>query len=163
MRTQIFRSLPAFTLIETLVVVGLFAVLAVISTQILFSTLKGSSKSEAQTEVRQNGNHALSVIIQMVRNSKERTITSIAGGIRFQNIDGGITNLTCDAANNSVASNSARLTSDKVVVSPCSITLAAGPPPVVTIGFTVSKNATPTRPEDTASLTFSDQVTLRNY
>jgi len=168
MRQIISPCRNGFTLIESLVVVGVFSILALISSQILLSTLKGTTKSETESEVHQNGDYALSVISQMLRNSRRLISPTTSGSytsLTIQNPDRNQTVFTCDLPNQTVASNSARLISDNIKATTCSFEFTFPPsgPPTVTIDFTLVKNPTSSRPEETAQTDFTTQVTLRNY
>lgn len=59
-----------FTLIETLVTVLIFAVLATLATVSLYSLLRGAAKAERIKELKQNGDYALSVMELKIRNSQ---------------------------------------------------------------------------------------------
>lgn len=59
-----------FSLIEMLVVVGIFSILAVVATQVLSSSLRGSRKSENIGRVRENVEYALNYIERNLRAAK---------------------------------------------------------------------------------------------
>lgn len=157
-----------FTLIEVLVVIGIFGILAVIGTGMFFSILKGSTKTRVLAEVKQNGNYAISVMGRMIRNAKE--IESCPGSsIRIVNPDEETTQF--DLSGPRIASISALgtgyLTSDKVEIDTTETNqfdciLSSGSPPVVTIRFTLSQ-AVGTRAEETAEVDFKTTVSLRTY
>lgn len=58
-----------FTLIEMLVVISSLALLILAGSNLFFASLFGSSKSEAIKEVRQNGEYALKVMEETIKNS----------------------------------------------------------------------------------------------
>ena len=58
-----------FSLIEMLIVVAVFSILAVVATQSLSSSLRGSKKSESQVIVRENVDFALSTMERLLRNA----------------------------------------------------------------------------------------------
>lgn len=151
-----------FTLIEILVVIGIFGILAVIGTSMFFSILKGSTKTRVLAEVKQNGNYAISVMGRMIRNAK--SIESCPGSsITIENQDRDSTTFSCSGGR--VASNSAYLTSDKVAVTNCTNVFTCNlgvSPNVVTIDFTLSQ-AMGTRAEETAQVDFKTTVSLRTY
>ncbi len=58
-----------FTLIELLVVMTLLLAVGTIIGVILFSSLRGTSKTNTITAVRQNGNYAISQMVKTIRNA----------------------------------------------------------------------------------------------
>lgn len=145
-----------FTLIETVVAVGIFAILATIGSLLLFGTLRGAKKASAISVVRTEGVFALESMTSSLRYAHEITGCS-ATSITFDDIT-----YTCDGGR--IASNSARLTSTKVNVDACTIACSPTPPKTKTVdlSFTLSRtNATTVL--DRAIVPFSSQVVLRNY
>jgi len=67
-----------FTLIEVMVALAIFSLIAVLVTNMLFAILRATTKTEALKEVRQNGELALTVIEQYVR-SAQSIVTCTAG------------------------------------------------------------------------------------
>ena len=57
------------SLIEILIVIGIFAVLGIISTRAILLSLQGSKKGDAQVKVRENLDYAVSVIERQLRNA----------------------------------------------------------------------------------------------
>lgn len=161
------RIEKGFTLIEMVIVVSLMGIVAIIATGFLLTTLSGSGKAEVSKEVRQNGNYALSVIENMVRDClifKTACPNPEVNSLTIVNPDGGTTVFSC--TQNQIASGSAFLTSDNVLVSGCefSCTQSQGLPPVVTIKFKVAQKSTVTlRPSEKAGLDFETVVVVRNY
>ncbi len=131
-----------FTLIEMVVVVTILGIVAVIASGFLLTSMVASSKAEITKEVRQNGAYALSVMEGLVINSRSVGcgVSSPGPGISVTDLDGNVTVLACDTANQRIASNAALLTANNVVVSNCSFQCSqeTGKPPQVTIKFTVS-------------------------
>lgn len=64
---------------EMLVVITIFVTVSGIIMTILYTTLRGSSKTAINTTVAQNGNYALSVVSKTIANST--TVNSMAGNI----------------------------------------------------------------------------------
>lgn len=75
-----------FSLIETLVVVGLFALVGIIVSQSTATSLTGSRKADASIKVRENLNQALSVMERQIRSAQSITSTCAAGGTTSENI-----------------------------------------------------------------------------
>ena len=170
------RQATGFTLIEILVAVGLLAIIAVIGSNMFFTTLRNSTKSKTLTTVKQNGDYALATIERLIRDS-EKVITNSDGSlcavgmnkIKTKRLDGSEVEFTCEGegtANGLIASNSARLTSSDVKVDSCSFDCSSQGefyPQVVAIDFTLSQAAVTTRPEEQASVNFKTTVTTRNF
>lgn len=149
-------SKKGFTLVETVVAVGIFAILATIGSLLLFGTLRGAKKSSAISLVRTEGVFAMDSMTSSLRYAHEITGCS-ATSITFDDIT-----YTCDGGE--IASNSARLTSARVNVDTCVITCTPTPPKTKTvdISFTLSRKDANTILE-TAIVPFTSQVVLRNY
>jgi prepilin-type N-terminal cleavage/methylation domain-containing protein len=60
-----------YTVLEVLLVIAILAIIAVASTNLLFSSLGGSSKASAVAIVKQNGDHAISILEKEVRLAKQ--------------------------------------------------------------------------------------------
>lgn len=106
-----------FSLIELLVVVSVFSILAVLATQSIALTLRGSRKSESLIEVREDISYAMNIMERLIRGAKE--ITCAPDGLALNYIDsyGNNTDFTCDGgASGYIASGSARLTSNNTVI-----------------------------------------------
>ncbi|KKQ98745.1 MAG: General secretion pathway protein H [Candidatus Woesebacteria bacterium GW2011_GWB1_39_12] len=124
-------SEAGFSLIEMLVVVAVFSILAIVATQSLSSSLRGSKKSESQVIVRENVDFALSTMERLLRNAK--SITSCSPTSTLIYIDEyekpGVTSFQCitsgtDTYIASVSGSpavSVRLTSPDVRITNCSI------------------------------------------
>jgi prepilin-type N-terminal cleavage/methylation domain-containing protein len=165
-----------FTLIEILVVVGLLAIIAVISSNMFFTTLRSSSKSKTSITVKQNGDYALATMERLIRDSEE-VIANSDGSVcvadmnkvKIKRLDGSEVEFACEeegTADGLIASNSARLTSENVKLDSCSFDCSSQGefyPQVVAISFTLSQATVTTRLEEQASLDFKTTVTTRNF
>lgn len=163
-----YKLKSGFTLIEMLVAIGLLGILAVIGSQMFFSILKNTAKTQVTIEVKQNGNRALSVMSRMIRNARSIELDSCTTGssITIVNPDRESTTFSCTGTR--IASESAGvhpamyLTSEKVAVKSCDITCdLVAEPNFVTISFTLQ--ATGTRIEEVAEVDFNTTVSLRTY
>lgn len=114
-----------FTIIELLVVTGILVSLGGLVSGLLVATLRSTSKTKVTTAVSQNGNYALSVITEIVRNSDAIVVSTgnpptytsngacslpsapVAGTsqITLHRADGGYTQISCNG--NTIASASA--------------------------------------------------------
>lgn len=59
-----------FSLIELIVAMGIFAIAGTIVMSILFSSIRGASKTNLLTKVRQSGNYALEQIAKTIRTAQ---------------------------------------------------------------------------------------------
>lgn len=64
------HSCKGFSLLELLVVIGIFSILATVSTQIVAQSLRGTRKSEATIEVKENVDYIFAVVERVLRNSQ---------------------------------------------------------------------------------------------
>jgi len=169
-----------FTLIELLVVVAILATVGIVSANMFFQTLKGSTKAELTKQVKQEGDYAISIMEKMIRNAKSVESNCLSTGvvgssIMIKNPDQEITTFECTGSGDEahIASSSAtatvtRLTTNKVkVLSDCGqfvkCTQSGPSPPVVEVKFSLSQLGSPTRPEEQATVNFQTTVSLRNY
>lgn len=170
-----------YTIIELLTVVGILVIISGLIAGILYSTLRGSSKTKISTTVAQNGAYALSVISDSVMSAY--TITAINGSpitdctaspsgkiISLKKSDGSTISFSC--ANNTIASGSASLIDTSQVkidtsnLSNCYFYCFQQNPysiPIVGFGFTLTDKNTSPLLENKSSATFNTSVSLRNY
>lgn len=157
----------AFTLIEILIVIAVFAILGVLATRAILLTLRGSRKSESVVRVRENVNYALAVIERQLRNAESiNTSTCTGGRVDYTDQNGVSGSFVCTniGAAGYIASGSARLTSSDVAVTACSFgcTAASGNVlPSVSVNVT-AQDATATGVES-AQVSSSTQIFLRTY
>ena len=162
-----------FTLIELLVVVAVMAIMGGVVANLFFQILKGATKAQLSTEIKQNGDYTLSLMGKMIRNAKQVTSEckgEPADAIVIQNQDDKLTTFACLGTGDEVkiASNSERLTSSKVrVSSSCQTfvkcTKTGLTPSLIEISFSLSQLGSPTRPEEAAAVDFKTSVSLRTY
>ncbi len=171
-----------FTLVELLVVIGIFAVLTSVIFSILVTVLRGSKKAESIVSVRRVGDHAVEQIIKQMRFAKSLNFPSPYGGtapacsgagttvqtLRITNSDLTQSVFSCPASStapNSITRNGSDLTNrSEVVVSACSFQCRQNlsSPPTIRINFTLSKINSLNLPEGDTDITFQSSVTLRN-
>lgn len=159
--------MQGFSLLEVLVVLTVFSLIAIIATQSIILTLRGARKSEATTKVRQNVDYALSVIERTLHSAKSVTCPNPDPSvINFVNADGVASSFSCITAGSDkyMASGSARLTGSDIQVTSCSLSCSspAGSPSSVTVNITASDMASGSTVEGSV-LTTSTQIYLRTY
>lgn len=160
------KSSEGFSLIEILIVLAVFTVLAILVTQVIFRSIRGSKKSESLSHVRDNLDYALNSMEKNLRNAKEIT-NCTASTITYTDVFGNTgktyacMNLGIDG---NIASSSARLTSTDVKITSCSFTCSysvAGRPDYIDLVIT----ATDAKASgvESAQVTTQTRIMLRNY
>ena len=156
------------SLIEMLIVVAIFAVLGVIISRVILTTLRGSSRSDNLVKVRDNLDYALSVMERQIRNAESVSPcpNSDTTRIDFRDSNGIAAYFACTnvGAGGYVASGSARLTSDQVAITACSLTCspAAGRVPTSVDISLEARGANQTGIER-AVVTAATKIFLRTY
>lgn len=174
MRNTIYKvkrlnnSLNGFSLVEMLVVIFVFSILGIVTTQVLALSLRGAKKSESIGEVRANVEYTVSTMERLLRNAKSINCVSAT---RLDYIDerGNTGQFNCvDTGTESyIASGSAslRITSNKVKITCASIfscTFPANAPPSVSITLT-GRDAVLESGVEGSSVTVNTQMQLRTY
>lgn len=161
-------NIKGFSLVEMLVVILVFSILAILSTQALISTLRGSKKSESVGQVRENIDFAMNSMERLLRNTQEIvSCTNTKLVYVDENYQTG--SFTCDNSNKSIASGSAniRLTSSNVAID-CSLPVfkcpvpLPGVPPSIEISITAT-DATLGSSAEGAKVTSKTKILLRTY
>lgn len=156
------------SLIEIVIVIGIFSVLSILVSQSLLLTLKGSRKTEVVVKVRENVNYALGIIERQLRNANSITDCTNPLSISYLDDLGNPGTFSCQnlSGNGYIASGSAltKLTVDSVDITACSFSCTAGSqgsPPSVT--FTVTAQDSTATGISNAIVSASKQVYLRTY
>ncbi len=161
-------SVRGYSIIELLVVLSVFSVIAIIATQSIVLTLRGSRKGESLITVRENLDFAFGVMERHIRGAKSIETCSNTK-IQYLDAEGTTTDFSCLVDGDSIgyiASGSARLTSTDVNVN-CSGTIfncptpAPGVPPTVIINVTASDKDS--SGVEGAQITTSTRILLRTY
>ena len=162
------NNLKGMSLVEILIVISVFAVLGILTTRAIVTTLKGARKSESQIQVKENINYAFSVMERNLRSSESilpcpnpDTTT-----ISYTSLEGEISTFSCILTSDTgyIASGSARLTSTDIVVTSCSISCVqeeSNYPPIVSIAVTATDiNSTGS---EAGKVTIETEIVGRNY
>lgn len=157
------------SLLEILVVITVFAILAILTTNAVFLTLRGARKSESIARVRENLDYSLAVIERNIRNAESivecpNPDTSIISYLDEDGVSASFSCLIGSEAEGYIASGSGRLTSSEIDVTSCSFVCEEGTgnaPPVVTISFE-AQDADAAGVEG-AAVTISTKIYLRTY
>lgn len=153
------------SLLELLVVITIFSVLAILATRGVLLTLRGSRKSDSLGRVRENVDYSLSVMERHLRNADDVSCVS-STNISYQTKQGATGNFSCESVGTDgyVASSSARLTNEEIDISACSFTCdpgGSGVPPSVSISLT-GQDAN-LEGAEAAQVTTTTTIYLRTY
>jgi prepilin-type N-terminal cleavage/methylation domain-containing protein len=137
------KNNKGLSLIEILVVITIFSILGMVISSSLILTIRGAKKSESIVKARENLNYTLAVMERNIRNA--RSVTNCGENdteINYIDQYGGASSFSCQG--DYIASGSAKLTSDAVLVTSCSISCIIsliGNPPVIEISLEVKENS----------------------
>lgn len=156
------------SLIEILVVVTVFTILGILATRAVLLTLRGTNRSASTVNVRENLNYALSVMERQLRNSQNVTPcpNTDTTTLSYTDIGGNTTSFSCQTigVNGYVASGSARLTSDQVAITSCSIVCAQGTGGVPdNVSITLAASDKQHVGIESAQFTATTKIYLRTY
>lgn len=154
---------------ELLVVISIFSVIIVISTQAIVLTLRSSRKGESLITVRENIDYAFAVMERHIRSAEDITCSANKRILNYTDKWGEPASFSCIGGSAGyIASGSARITSDEVKINCNSVNsifdcnLSAGDaPPSVDIAVTGTK--TGESAVEGAEVTSSTKILLRTY
>jgi prepilin-type N-terminal cleavage/methylation domain-containing protein len=169
-RTRSIREQLSFvrgySIVELLVTLTVFAIIAIISTQAVVLSLRGTRKGESLISTRENLDFAFGVMERQLRSA--RSITSCASDqLVYEDEERIVTNFSCVGESDGyLASGSARLTSNEVNVDCTGIifscpAVAPGVPPTVIISATAQD--ADSQGIEGSSVTASTRILLRTY
>lgn len=173
-----------YTMIELLTVIGILVVVSGIITGILYTTLRGTSKTKITTNVAQNGNYALSVITDTIVSADaitgigslpftDCTLSPLGQSISLKSVTGETIRFSCE--NNTIASNGASLIDTSQVRIDTSSTATCSfqciqpvnnpyDIPIVEVSFTLEdKQAVGAFSDSKSSGVFKTSISLRNF
>lgn len=170
------KTQNGFTLLEMAIAAGIIAIMGSVIAQTFFTATKSQGKRDVISEVKQNGDFALSVMERMIRTAAGVTSScsgASAKSITIQNKDLGTTtfdNLTVGSVVRIAsvsASGTSYLTTPSVTVTSTvtnffTCSAIGGVPRSVAISFTLSQAASGVPADQTASTAFQSTVVLRN-
>jgi prepilin-type N-terminal cleavage/methylation domain-containing protein len=117
-----------YSLIEILVVISIFAILAIVTTQTLLVSLSSTRKSEASIRVRENLEYAVSVMERKIRNANDVS-SATTNKINYIDENDDPAFFECVSPGSTkgyIQDETGRLTSDLVTVTACNFTLTPG-------------------------------------
>lgn len=163
------RQFAGFSLLEVLVVLAVFSLLSIVSTTVILLSVRGSRKSDTNSRVRQNVDHVISTMERQIRNATSVTACPNTNPNILDYIDenGTPTSFSCiaNSTDGYIASGSAKITADEVVVENCNITCVpdadGSSPPYIDISITArDKGGTGA---ESSVFSASTQIYLRTY
>lgn len=155
-----------FSIIETLVVIVVFAIISVVMTQALVNSIITSRKSESIIKVRESLDYTISVMERRLRNSKEITNCQ-ATRIDYTTENDQAAYFVClnvGSNNGRVENEEGRLTNDEIRITACSISCqnaAEGVPESVDVSL--SAEGISSIAEERSPITSSTTINLRVY
>lgn len=186
------KNESGFTLLESLVAIGVVATVGILITQVFFATTRSNTKTELLKNVKQNGEYSIDLMTRLIRNSHEVVPADCSSTgltqkyIDIKNPDGNITQFGClyynDAVNPAVtriasvsatAGSTAYISSSDVTLGGASCADAANSlqftctsypdePSIVTIQFRFSHRGVPVDQFEKGSILFKTSVSPRN-
>ncbi len=165
-KNKLTKSSFGFSIVELLVVVTVFTILAVITTQSLVLILRGSRKSESLIAVRENVNYAMSIMERQIRTAREVTCPD-SNTLNYIDSYGISTSFACDDTNGYIASGSARITSSEIVIDcsaasvfTCNAAVGSVPP---SVDIDIRAQAADSSGAEGAEVTSETHILLRSY
>lgn len=152
------------SLIETLVVISIFAIVGILSTRAIMLSVQGSKKGSSSVTVRENLNYSLAVIERLLRNANQIS-SCTSTNIAYLDERGVSASFSCVTPGDSgyIASGSARLTSTEVAVTSCAISCdLTSEPPSVTIDV-IARDVDTAGTKEGAQISVSSKILLRTY
>ncbi|MBI5044479.1 MAG: type II secretion system protein [Candidatus Levybacteria bacterium] len=171
------KLVKGFTLVELLAVIAITGVVGTLMFGILFTTLRGASKSDSMGTIQKNGDFVMSQISRTIRfaSALDTPSTCYTAPTPTPVVNSSITVLdgsnrkttyACDTTAGTISSNSAVLLDpNEVVVTACSFSCQQLTPndfPTFTIVITLNKKDNNSLSENNSALTFQTSVTMRN-
>lgn len=151
-----------FTLIEVLVVLGIFAVLSILTTESVLLTLRSARRAESSIRVRDDLNYRLQIVQRQLQSASKITCTS-STRIDYLDYTGLASYFLCTGsgipATFTMASGSASLDNTFVSLTDCSFTCL----PTNTSPSSVGVSLTGFYKQNTGVETISQTVTTRIY
>ena len=163
-----------FSLVEILVVITAFSILAILTTQALSLSLRGTRKSGSVTLVREELNYATAVMERLLHNALPGSVTCpippdpYAGlKVSYTDSNNTPTDFRCEdvGAAGYIASGSARLTSTNIeMLSPCSFTCnSVGVGPTTSVDIKLNAQTKAVSAFETDSVQVETKVYLQTY
>lgn len=169
-----------FTLIEVLISISIIIVVGVIVGSIIISTLRGSTKATVLSDVKQNGNYAITEMSRVIRSATNinnpvlpcGNPSSAAQTITVTQLDTSQVTFDCSSGNTITESQNGgtpvallNASTTKLVPNSCKIICSqqtAADIPSVQIQFSLTQSTTANFAEQSATVPFQTTILLRN-
>lgn len=152
-----------FSLFEIIVVIAVFIVIIMISSQALFSTLRGSAKSQVSTRIKEAAAYAFDLMERDLRQSRSIS-TCTPTAINYINVDGLQSSFSCSAGS-LVNTSGTRMTPDDISVASCNFSCSTQGPSTwanLEVTFKQSGDAASLKVEEVGTYQLKNQILLRN-
>ncbi len=159
-----------FSLLELLVVIGVFAMLAVVSTQIVAQSLRGTRKSEATIEVRENVDYLFAVMERALRSAQSVDCgNSTNKKIVFVDENASSSNFWCQGGENGyISQNGNQISANNILIDcttpppifVCDETTGTGPS---SVEINISASEAVDSGREGANITSSTKILLRSF
>ncbi len=178
--SSVIYSQAGFTLLEVVVATTITVIMMIAATGLFLSTIRSNSKGTQVSEVKTEGDYALSQIefllrnaISVVQNPQSNTdpiCENNMDSISFKEIDGGIT--TLGSVNSLIASKSATAATASYLTTPATVLsnlkfdcsqAGTNYGTYVTASFSLSKDDTAANTPTTLTQDFKTGVAIRSY
>lgn len=118
-KSKIFKK--GVSLVEMMVVVLSFAILAILATRSLLLTIRGTKKGESEMKLRESIDYATAIIERQLRNATRVDCSNIPSTIEYLDSEYSDASFSCVSfgGESFLASSSARLTGEDVYLSEC--------------------------------------------
>ncbi|OGY10141.1 MAG: hypothetical protein A3A58_02450 [Candidatus Blackburnbacteria bacterium RIFCSPLOWO2_01_FULL_41_27] len=154
-----------FSLLEIIVVISLFTGIVIFANQALFSTLKGNTKSQVSTKIKQASSYAFDLMERELRQSTA-VGTCTPTSITYTKIDGAQSSFVCNTGTTGYLSfGGVKITPDDVAVTACNFSctvLGSSRTVSLDVTFAQTGNSTSLRVEETDKYQLKNQILLRN-
>ncbi len=168
--SRLHWNTKGFTIIEVLVTMSVIVVIGTIIGGILVTTLRGSTKATVVSNVKQNGDNAITEMSREIRSAAAINLmpcgnpSPVVQKITVTQIDN--TQTTFDCSGNTIKANGTSLLDTSTTqLTSCSIICSqksSADVPIVQIQFNLQQSNSGAAEEQTATVPFQTSVVLRN-
>lgn len=152
-----------FTLIEMLVVISVFSIIAVLVGSLVGRSMKGARKSESSLKVRAELENAVSIIERSLRGAKANSVSCTPTSVNFTGQDGQPVSFSCSVASSNFVLKKGNydIVGSNVKLTACNFDCSKLSEGIVGINLSgVSANSSGVESD---SINVSARVVLRNY
>jgi len=151
-----------FSLIEMLIVVLIFGILGVITTQIITLSVRTAGKSESTVKVREDLNHVIGVMERELRNASNVNCSDDHHTINYLNAANSWVSFSCAGSADSMyvaSASAAQITGTDTSITICNFSC----PTDSSVTIELQANNAAKSGVESAVVDISTQINLRNY